>query len=104
MSTAIKIVARHYDKKTGDLLEEIEIRDDDVIKAGSLKELGYLHMEQIDIMSKCQDFRVLHQMKLTNNTKECPICGAGTQKHEVTPMSQTKNDSKRETFFINYRS
>ena len=21
---------------------------------------------------------------------------------EVTPMSQTKNDSKRETFFINY--
>ncbi len=23
---------------------------------------------------------------------------------EVTPMSQTKNDSKRETFFINYRS
>ena len=81
MSTAIKIVARHYDKKTGYLLEEIEIRDDDVIKAGSLKELGYLHMEQIDIMSKCQDFRVLHQIKLTNNTKECPICGAGTQKH-----------------------
>ena len=25
-------------------------------------------------------------------------------KYEVTPMSQTKNDSKRETFFINYRS
>ena len=24
------------------------------------------------------------------------------EKVEVTPMSQTKNDSKRETFFINY--
>ena len=23
-------------------------------------------------------------------------------KNEVTPMSQTKNDSKRETFFANY--
>ena len=22
--------------------------------------------------------------------------------NEVTPMSQTKNDSKRETFFVNY--
>ena len=70
MSTAIKIVARHYDKKTGDLLEEIEIRDDDVIKAGSLKELGYLHMEQIDIMSKCQDFRVLHESNSSVVTKQ----------------------------------
>lgn len=24
------------------------------------------------------------------------------QANEVTPMSQTKNDSKRETFFVNY--
>jgi formyltetrahydrofolate synthetase len=38
-------------------------------------------MEQIDIMSKCQDFRVSHQIKLTNNNKEWAICGARTQKH-----------------------
>ena len=83
MSTGIRIIAQHYDVKTGALLEEIEIRDDEMRKAGILKDLGYLHMEQIDIMTKCQDFRVSKQIKLTNDTKECPISGAKTQKHWI---------------------
>ena len=81
MSTSVRIIAQHYDNETGKLLKEITVRDDEVKKPEELKDLGYLHMEQIDIMSKCQDFRVSQQIILVNNTRECPICGSKTLKH-----------------------
>ena len=81
MSTSVRIIAQHYDNETGKLLKAITVRDDEVKKPEELKDLGYLHMEQIDIMSKCQDFRVSQQIILVNNTRECPICGSKTLKH-----------------------
>ena len=81
MSTSVRIIAQHYDNETGKLLKEITVRDDEVKKPEELKDLGYLHMEQIDIMSTCQDFRVSQQIILVNNTRECPVCGSKTLKH-----------------------
>lgn len=74
MSTAVRIIAQHYNKETGGILEERQIRDDDVAKPDYLKDLGYLHMEQMDLIAKCQEFKISHQIKLVNHTKICPIC------------------------------
>jgi len=74
MPTAVRIIAQHYNKETGGILDERQIRDDDVSKPDYLKDLGYLHMDQMDLIAKCQEFKISHQIKLVNHTKVCPIC------------------------------
>ena len=52
-------------------------------------------------LSSNNAFQVGHEE--TSCTKGCWINNYLIKlKDEVTPMSQTKNDSKRETFFVNY--
>tara|TARA_B110000091_G_C13752363_1_gene448275 strand:- start:218 stop:943 length:726 start_codon:yes stop_codon:yes gene_type:complete len=81
MVTSVRIIAQHYDTATGEILESSTIRDEVVTKPDYLKDLGYLHMDQIDIISKCQDFKISHQINLFNDTNTCPIFGSKAVKH-----------------------
>jgi hypothetical protein len=58
MTTAVKIIAQHYEVESGKILQETTLRSDQVIEPKELKELGYLHLEQMDLLSKCQEFRI----------------------------------------------
>ena len=44
------------------VVEEMIVKDEKISKAGTLKELGYLHIEQIDFLQKIQEFKISHQM------------------------------------------
>jgi hypothetical protein len=79
MSTKIRLIAQHYHAETGEILEETILRDDKLSKAETLKELGYLHVEQIDFLQKIQDFKIKHQIML-NALRTCPICNLKTQR------------------------
>jgi hypothetical protein len=52
MPTGIRFIAQNYDTITVEILEEIVLRQDELIKAETLKDLGYLHVEQIDFLQK----------------------------------------------------
>lgn len=52
MTTGIRLVAECYDIDTGKTIEKEVLRDDNLSKATTLKELGYLHVEQIDFLKK----------------------------------------------------
>ena len=80
MKTGIRLIAQHYDISTGDVLDESLINEENVTKAETLKELGYLHVDQIEFLQKIQDFKIKHQIILnTHNT--CPVCQAKTAKN-----------------------
>jgi len=82
MSKNIRILAQYYDKKTGELIEELVLHDEEVIKAQTLKGLGYLHREQIEILQQIQDFKIKYQMLLTSMTT-CPKCAKKTRRNGV---------------------
>jgi hypothetical protein len=48
-------------------------------KAETLHGLGYLHVEQIDLLQKVQDIKIKHQIVL-NSVEICPMCGGKTSK------------------------
>ena len=85
MQKAIRIVAQCYDIKTGDLVEENVIRDEKLEKAATLKELGYLHVEQVHFLQAIQDIKINHQILLNNFT--CPKCRSKTRKDGVYKSS-----------------
>jgi hypothetical protein len=82
MAAGIRLVAQYYDKSRDEVLEEILIREDNIEKVKSLKELGYLHIEQIDILQKVQDFKIKQQLN-ASQIKKCPKCGYKTKKQGV---------------------
>ena len=45
MQTGIRFIAQCYDIATGETIEESILRDDKLLKADTLKELGYLHID-----------------------------------------------------------
>ncbi len=79
MSVEIKLVVQCHDSKSGELLEEEVILNDELNKAMTLKELGYLHSEQIAILEKVQNFKIKHQMAL-QPPLICPKCGKKARK------------------------
>ena len=79
MQTGIRFVAQHYDVATGKTLGESIIENAVLSKAATLKELGYLHVEQIDFLKKIQDFKIKHQIVLSSVTT-CPLCNSPTKK------------------------
>jgi hypothetical protein len=79
MEIGIRLVAQNYDIRTGKIIEEKIIKDEKVSKARTLKELGYIHIEQIDFLQKIQEFKISHQIMLNHLTK-CPICDSKTHK------------------------
>ena len=82
MPTGIRFIAQSYSTGTGQVLEEVILADEKLSKAKVLKELGYLHIEQIDFLQKIQDFKIKHQIHL-NHLSTCPVCGSKTQKTGV---------------------
>ena len=82
MQTHVRIIAQYYDITTGDVIDADIISDDVLLKAPTLKEFGYLHEEQINIIKGLQDFKLKHQI-LLNYPKICPICNNKTHKHGV---------------------
>jgi hypothetical protein len=82
MTMGIRVVAQNYNIETGKIVEEVTIKDEKVSKAQTLKELGYLHIEQIDFLQKIQEFKISQQIQLNYLTK-CPVCGSKTLKRGV---------------------
>lgn len=80
METGIRLIAQHYNTVTGDVLEELMVHDESLNKAETLKELGYLHVEQIDFLQTIQDFKIKHQIVL-HTYAHCPICQEKTTKN-----------------------
>jgi len=74
MTESIRIIAQHYDNSTQEVLSEEVLRDSELAKPSNLKEVGYLHLEQIEILQKAQDFKISRQIKLINNDDVCPKC------------------------------
>jgi|TARA_B110000503_G_C7098406_1_gene392682 hypothetical protein len=81
MKTAIKITAQHYDVETGNIIDSCVIDDSHIISApDTLNSLGYLHLNQIEIIQYLQDFKIKHQSVLINQVSTCPKCGVHVNK------------------------
>ncbi len=74
MRGAIKITAEYIDLDTGIILKSETINTQEVNKAATLKDLGYLHIEQIELIAKIQDFKISHQI-LLSTPSICSVCG-----------------------------
>jgi len=70
MSTKIRLVAEYYDTVSGKTITLTIIREDDIKKPTTIKDLGYLHEEQIKI----------HQSIIKNVTPAIYPSRACTQK------------------------
>ena len=79
MSTGLRLIAEHYDIKTGSVINSTIIIDEELCKATTIKQLGYLHIEQIGIIKKIQDSKITPQI-LLNNLTICPVCNNKTFK------------------------
>ena len=76
---AIRFIAQMYDVNSGNVMEESILQEEVLSKAETLKELGYLHIQQIDFLQKIQDFKLGHQITL-NCLTVCPVCHSKTKK------------------------
>ena len=56
--------------------------DTQTTKAKTLKELGYRHTEQIEILQKIQDFKIRQQLN-ASKIDECPKCRSKTKKQGI---------------------
>ncbi len=83
MKTAIRIMVEHYNAETEQVIESEIIRDAVVCKPGQLKDLGYLHSEQIELLQSLQGFKIRHQSALCNEDTQCPRCGKKSHKFGV---------------------
>ena len=79
MKKVIRFVAQCVNADNGDLIEESVLKEEALTKAKTLKELGYLHIEQIDFLQKIQDFKTKHQIIL-NTVNNCLKCASKTKK------------------------
>lgn len=95
MTESIRIVVQHYDTSNSKILSQEVLREDKIKKPQNLKEVGYLHLEQIDLLSKIQDFKISHQIKLLNNDKTCPKCAGKVR-------NQGRYKSKVHTIFTDH--
>jgi hypothetical protein len=71
----VRFVAEYYDVGTGEVVESKTLRSDEIKKPHTLKELGYLHSEQIQLLKAIQDFKLFYETKLINEDLICPNCG-----------------------------
>lgn len=78
MAMGIRLVAEYYDIKSGEVVNSQLIRSDKIQRPKTLKEFGYLHSEQIELLKSIQDFKLLYEAKLINEEMFCPNCGRKT--------------------------
>ena len=74
----IRFVAEYYDVKSGHVTESKILRTDKIKRPTTLKEFGYLHSEQIQLLQDIQDFKLQYEAKLINEESTCPGCGRRT--------------------------
>ena len=74
MPTAIRIIAQKIDTETEVILDSTICKEDTIKKPGTLEGLGYMHVEQIDLLKSLQDFKIKHQCVLINQSDVCPNC------------------------------
>ena len=79
MKTSIRIIAEYYDRETGEVLDTQELRSDEIKKPETIKDLGYLHEEQIALIKSIQDVKLRHETLLLNQDSVCPRCGGKTK-------------------------
>ena len=68
METAIRFIAEYYDTKTNEVLESKIIREDKIKNPITIKDLGYLHKEQIELLSSIQNFGTVQKNHVSGNT------------------------------------
>ncbi len=75
MTMGIRFVAEYYNIKTGEVVKSEILRTDEIKRPRTLKELGYLHGEQIQLLKSIQDFKLTYETQLINEETTCPECG-----------------------------
>ena len=80
MAKNIRLLAQYYDTSTDEVIEEVIIEDQEVVKAAVLKDLGYNHKRQVEYLQRIQDFKLEYQLKLSPPS-ECPKCKGKLSKH-----------------------
>lgn len=78
MNMSIRFIAEYYDIKTGKVIESKIFRSDKIKKPTTIKDLGYLHTDQIKFLQSIQDFKLTYETKLINEESVCPKCGGKT--------------------------
>jgi hypothetical protein len=78
MPMGIRLIAECYDIKSGKVIDSKVLRNDQIKQPKTIKELGYLHSEQIELLKSIQDFKLLYETKLINTETTCPNCGHKT--------------------------
>ena len=86
MSKKIRVIVQCYDEANGDVIDNEVVSDVTLKRAAKLGELGYSHVEQIELIQKIQDIRLKHQI-LLNNIAKCPNCGSHTKKDGRYPST-----------------
>ncbi len=79
MTKALRLVAEYYDVTTGKKIKSITLREDCINKPTTIKDLGYLHEEQIKIIQSIQDIKLSYETQLVNQEATCPFCGNKTK-------------------------
>lgn len=74
MNMAIRFIAEYYDIETGKVVESKIFRSDKIKKPTTIKDLGYLHIDQIKLLQSIQDFKLTYETKLINEESVCPKC------------------------------
>ena len=74
MITSIRFIAEYYNPQTGEVLESQVLRSDEIKKPTTIKDLGYLHEEQIELLQSIQDIKLRHETFLINRDSDCPKC------------------------------
>ena len=58
MNMGIRFIAEYYDTETGKALESKIFLSDKIKKPTTIKDLGYLHADQIKLLQSIQDFKL----------------------------------------------
>ena len=69
------LIAEYYNLESEKVVRSEIIREDEIKRPTTLKEFGYLHSEQIQLLQSIQDFKLSYETQLINEETACPDCG-----------------------------
>lgn len=79
MAMGLRLVAEYYDTATDKTVTSITVRKDDIKTPKTIKDLGYLHEDQIKMIQSFQDIKLSYETLLLNQEAACPQCGKKTK-------------------------
>jgi hypothetical protein len=74
----IRFIAEYYDIESDEVVNSKILRSDPIKRPVTLKEFGYLHSEQIELLKSIQDFKLEYEARLINTESMCPNCHGKT--------------------------